>query len=357
VAQNMAKVLIVDDTPELREILAMRVEALGHQVVTAMNGREALDILAMEPVDLVLLDVMMPELTGYQVLEIMKADANLRHIPVIVISAVSELDSIVRCIQLGAEDYLPKPFNAVLLKARLQASLERKRLRDQEQALLEAIDQERMRAERLLLNILPEPIGERLKAGERVIANYYESATVLFADLVGFTGMTAYSSPEQLVSTLNDVFSLFDSIADRFGVEKIKTIGDGVMLVGGVPIPRPDHAFAVANAALALLQEVGQYRWNDHNPMNVRIGIHSGPVVAGVIGTKKFSYDLWGDTVNVASRMESLGETGRIQVSEATYKILKGGFEFEKRGPISIKGREDVCAYFLVRPVSLISGQ
>ena len=340
-------ILIADDTPELREILALRVQSLGNDVVTASNGAEAMEILSAQPVDLVLLDIMMPELNGYQVLERMKSSLDLRKIPVIVISAVSELDSVVRCIQLGAEDYLPKPFNAVLLKARLQASLERKRLNDLEQELLQAVEREQQRSEQLLHSIFPDLIAVRLKAGERVIADNYENVSVLFADVVGFTGMTAKMSAQQLVETLNRVFSFFEDIARRYKVEKIKTIGDGVMLVCGLPSPRPDHAQVIARAALAIQMEAAAALGPDLH-LEFRIGIHSGPVVAGVIGTSKFSFDLWGDTVNVASRMEALGERGAIQVSETTYELLKDDFQLVERGVLFIKGRGDMRSYFLI---------
>lgn len=341
-------ILIVDDTPDLRDLLAMRLEVLGLQSKVAENGRQAMQLLAEESFDLVLLDIMMPEMNGYQVLEAMKADAHLRHIPVIVISAIGELESVVRCIQLGAEDYLPKPFNGVLLKARIEASLERKRLRDQEQALMWEIEQERQKTEKLLLNILPEAIAERLKAGEQVIANQYDAATVLFADIVNFTSMVRRISAQELVQKLNLIFSEFDRLALQFGVEKIKTIGDGVMMVAGLPLPRPDHIQAVADIALALQHEIGRFSLCIDLPLELRIGIHSGPVMAGVIGTQKFSYDLWGETVNMASRMEKQGIPGRIQVSETSYWLLKDNYIFEERGVVQIKGVGEIRTYFLL---------
>jgi guanylate cyclase len=213
---------------------------------------------------------------------------------------------------------------------------------------LSRIDAEKARSDRLLLNILPAPIAERLKRDEAVIADRFEGATVLFSDLVGFTTLSARLPPEEVVTMLDTIFSAFDAIADRFGLEKIKTIGDAYMLVGGLPTARPDHAVRVADAALAMrawVEESARARGLD---LAMRIGIHSGEVVAGVIGRRKFSYDLWGDTVNTASRMESHGAPGRIQVSAATHALLDGRYRFEERGTIEVKGKGAMLTYWLV---------
>ncbi|MFQ3598515.1 MAG: tetratricopeptide repeat protein [Chloroherpetonaceae bacterium] len=209
------------------------------------------------------------------------------------------------------------------------------------------IKAEQEKSERLLLNILPTAIAERLKQGEYVIADYFKDATVLFADLVGFTALSARFKPETLVVILNEIFSSFDEIMEKFGLEKIKTIGDAYMAVGGVPIVRADHAEAVAEAALQMIKEMTRINAKSDAPMSLRIGINSGPVVAGVIGRKKFIYDLWGDTVNTASRMESHGNPNEVQVTEATYQLLRDKFIFEKRGTIEVKGKGVMQAYFL----------
>lgn len=294
-----------------------------------------------------LLDIMMPEMNGYQVLEHLKTDPLLRHIPVIVVSALDEIDSVVKCIELGAEDYLSKPFNTVLLKARINNCLEKKWLRDQEQLHLKQLQAEKERSERLLLSILPKPIAEQLKQGQSTIADHFTEATVLFADVVDFTKLAARRSPIEVVSLLNKIFSQFDGLAAKHGVEKIKTIGDAYMVVGGLPMPRLDHAEAIAEMALAMIDEIARFHTETGEPLKMRIGINSGPVVAGVIGTNKFIYDLWGDTVNTASRMESHGLVGEIQVTEATYNLLRDAYSFEKRGFINIKGKGDMATYIL----------
>jgi len=207
---------------------------------------------------------------------------------------------------------------------------------------------EQERSERLLLNVLPAPIAARLKAGEEVIADAFPDVSVLFADLVDFTGRSQRISPAQVVAVLNELFSAFDRLAARHGLEKIKTIGDAYMVAGGLPEERPDHAQAVAEMALAMREEVARRADPSGQPLQVRIGIDTGPVEAGVIGTSKFSYDLWGDTVNTASRMESHGIPGCIQVTERTYQRLRDGYRFQRRGPIQIRGMGEMVTYFLV---------
>ena len=211
-----------------------------------------------------------------------------------------------------------------------------------------ALAVEQDRSERLLLNVLPAPIAARLKQGEAVIADRFQEVTVLFVDLVDFTRSSDRSTPERVVQVLDDLFTAFDRLAERHGLEKIKTIGDAYMAVGGLPEPRPDHAQAVAEMALALREETARHRDPSGQPLALRIGIDTGPVVAGVIGTTKFSYDLWGDTVNTASRMESQGVVGCIQVTERTYRRLRDRYRFERRGPIQIKGKGELVTWFLV---------
>jgi adenylate cyclase len=207
---------------------------------------------------------------------------------------------------------------------------------------------EQERSERLLLNVLPASIAAQLKQTEGVIADRFPDVTVLFADIVDFTRRSQRIAPEQVVQALNDLFSSFDRLAQRHGLEKIKTVGDAYMVVGGLPDPRPDHAQAVAEMALAIRDEVASRVDPTGQPLAVRIGMDTGPVVAGVIGTSKFSYDLWGDTVNTASRMESHGVPGCIQVTARTYERLRDGYGFERRGSIPVKGKGEIVTYFLV---------
>ncbi|MGB3311558.1 MAG: adenylate/guanylate cyclase domain-containing protein [Nodosilinea sp.] len=214
--------------------------------------------------------------------------------------------------------------------------------RQVEQALLEA----NARSERLLHNVLPVSIAEQLKQETgKAIASRFDKATILFADIVDFTGLAAELPPTQLVSLLDSIFSAFDAIADRLGLEKIKTIGDAYLVVGGLPLPQSDHVNRVMIMAMEMLRVVKTFQRQDGQPFCLRIGINTGPVVAGVIGTKKFSYDLWGDAVNIASRLESQGLIDRIQVSQTTYDHLKHHYHFEARGWLEIKGRGPMKTY------------
>ncbi len=210
------------------------------------------------------------------------------------------------------------------------------------------IEEERQKSDRLLLNILPPQIAQRLKIGEKIIADKFESVTVMFADIVGFTNMSARIPPEHLVENLSMVFTAFDHLAERYRLEKIKTIGDAYMLVGGLPDPMPNHAQFVAKMALEAIEQIRQLTADTEEKIDVRIGIHTGAVVAGVIGMRKFAYDLWGDTVNIASRMESSGEAGRVQCSDAVYTLLQDHFDFEERGMIEVKGKGMMKTYFIL---------
>jgi PAS domain S-box-containing protein len=507
------KILVVDDNETNADLLSRQLERQGYTVAVAGNGQQALRMVEAQRYDLMLLDIIMPEMNGYEVLERLKTHDTLRHIPVIMISALDEIESVVRCIQSGAEDYLPKPFNPVLLRARIGACLEKKRLRDQEIVYLAQLSQahteitslnerlqadnaqlqelneqlqiqivERQRAEekyrsiyentdeglfqttlegkvisanpalarifgyqspeeliaeltqfekqlyvdpnrraeflrlmqehgkvsgfesqvyrtdgsiiwisenahvvrddrgqllyfegsvvnnterkvweealryqqqgteQLLLNILPEPIAQRLKLAESNIADSFAEVTVLFADLVNFTELSAQIPATELVSFLNKIFSAFDQLAEKHGLEKIKTIGDAYMVVGGLPTPRADHAQAIAEMALEMQEAIAQLQNNNGKPFRLRIGINTGPVVAGVIGMKKFIYDLWGDTVNVASRMESQGLPGGIQVTQTTYELLEDKYIFQSRGAIAVKGKGEMTTYLLIGP-------
>ncbi len=344
--------LVVDDDEANRDMLARRLRRQGFEVAVAASGLEALQTLRVRRFDLVLLDLVMPNLDGYQVLAKLKSDPTLAGVPVIMLSALDQVEGIVRCIEAGAEDYIAKPFNPTLLQARLGAALEKKRLRDAEQIHLRQIEEERAKAERLLLNVLPSSIAERLKQGESLIADSFPEVTVLFADLVGFTTFSAQLPPAQVVRALDGIFSAFDELASRHSLEKIKTIGDAYMAVAGLPSPRPDHAAAAARMALDMQTALRRFNEQRQAALQMRIGLNTGPVIAGIIGRHKFSYDLWGDTVNTASRMESHGEPGTIHITEATAQKLHGKFTLKRRGSVDIKGKGQLNTYLVLGEVS-----
>ena len=333
-------VLIVDDEEPNRVLLRDVLEAHGYQIAEAENGEQALDIIAGRSPDVILLDVMMPKMDGFEVCRRLKRAGRTPPIPILMVTALSERKERLMGIAAGANDFLTKPVDLQDVTLRVGNAVYAKRLCDQLRA-------ERERSDQLLRNILPNRIADRMKKGETNIADHHPDVTVLLADLVGFTTLSAHIAPEQVVYLLNEIFSAFDGLAEKHSLEKIKTIGDAYMVVGGISPARPDHADAIAELALDMKAEIEQLNRQYNTSIHIRIGISTGPVIAGVIGRKKFAYDLWGDTVNLACRLESMGEAGTIQVSEVTYQRLKGRYRFDGNRNAHIKGRGTETVYSL----------
>lgn len=534
-----ADILVVDDTPDNLRLLIRILQKNGYKVRPVTNGYSAIDAIQSSPPDLILLDIMMPDIDGYQLCQNLKASALFSDIPIIFLSALEEGINKAKAFEVGGVDYITKPFQVKEVLARVSNQLavrslqielqqknqklteqnvilqqeiaERKQVEMETRLLLkatqaisksenfesaidvilelicetiewnlgeawipssdgevlkcalgryasdlsfsefrqttwqlsfapgagmpgriwlsqqsewiddvstapeqifwrselaanvglksafgvpiladnqvlavlifyrdknldrqprllelvsavatqlgaliqrkqaeEALRLQQIQTERLLLNILPKPIAERLQKEQKSIADHFDEVSVLFADLVGFTEFSAQKSPTQLVEILNGIFSEFDRLSESRGLEKIKTIGDAYMVVGGLPTARADHAQAIALLALEMQSALMRFNLKIGENFQLRIGIHSGSVVAGIIGISKFSYDLWGDTVNVASRMESNGMPGKIQVTGATYERLKDQFRFKERGKISVKGKGEMLTYWLI---------
>lgn len=328
--------LVVDDNEANRFTLKRRLQRDGYEnIVEAEDGLQALDMLRQRPIDLVLLDLAMPGMDGYDVLSQMKSDMDLRDIPVIMISADDKLDSVVRCIELGAEDYLPKPFNAVLLKARVGASLEKKRFKDQELVYRNRIEEERRRSDKLLHAMLPIAAVHELKADNTVAPRRFEDITVMFCDVVNFTAFCDRHSPEQVLYHLQQLVARFEELSDEHGLEKIKTVGDAYMATAGMFRQESDPALATVRcglkmAASALELEAG---WQ------VRIGIHSGPLIAGIVGRRQYMFDIWGDTVNTAARIVAEAEPGAVVVSGETWLHVREYCRGRSMGFVSLKGK------------------
>ncbi|MEM7145368.1 MAG: adenylate/guanylate cyclase domain-containing protein [Verrucomicrobiota bacterium] len=339
------QVLLVDDNPTNLQVLYQALEEQGYELLIAMSGAEALEIAGEAQPALILLDINMPGMDGFETCEKLKANPETKEIVVIFLSARDSVQDKVQGLKLGAVDYVSKPFQFEEVVARVNTQLELRRAKEEVQRM-------HQQADALLLNILPQSIADRLKESERNIVDAIPEASILFCDLVGFTPLSAELHPGEVVTLLNDMFSMMDQLAAKHHLEKIKTIGDAYMLAGGVPDPVPDHAAAVASFALDLINEIPSLNQSGQPEVGLRIGIHSGPVVAGVIGEKKFAYDLWGDTVNTASRMESSGEKNRIHISADTKALLDGKFDFESRGPVEIKGKGPMETYFLLNKKS-----
>jgi class 3 adenylate cyclase/CheY-like chemotaxis protein len=338
-------ILVVDDDETNRAMLARRLVRLGFAVSVAENGRIALDALRAERFDLMLLDIQMPELNGYEVLERMKADPVLRDIPVIVLSASDETERVARCIEMGAEDYLPKPFDPVLLQARIGASLEKKRLRDREVSYLRQIQEEKQRSDELLHIILPHDVAEELKATNSVKPRRFENVGVLFCDIVAFTAYCDQHRPEEIHSRLQSLVEAFEKIVAKHGLEKIKTIGDSFMATAGLLTPMENSALNCVRCGLAMIAKA-----RDLPPhWQIRVGVHVGPVIAGVVGRRKYQYDVWGDTVNTAARMEHAATPGFICVTAETWQHVAAHCEGSNEGHASIKGKGELELYRIER--------
>ena len=341
------RIMVVDDDENNRDVLTKRLKFKGHEVTALANAEKAIELLYAEKYDVLLLDMIMPGMNGDDALAHIKSDRLLQQVSVIMISGLDQIDKVVRCIEMGAEDYLPKPFNSTLLNARINAALEKKQLKDQERIYLKEIQNEKAKTEKLLLNILPAEVANRLKLGDDIIADNHKSVSVLFSDLVGFTTFSKNIEPRDLVILLNKIFTEFDEAVKELKMEKIKTIGDAYMAVSGLPKQNRNHAYNAVLLGNEMLIRLDKIRKKTGLNFKMRVGIHSGPVTAGIIGKNKFIYDLWGDTVNVASRMESQGVPDRVQITGETAELLNGAFSLEKKKNLNVKGRGPMSTFLV----------
>lgn len=335
---EVGRLLIVDDSEVNCDILRRRLESQGHSVEVAHTGQEGLDLLAREPFDLVLLDIILPGMNGVEVLVEIKQNVKLRDIPVIMISALDEVDVVVRCIKLGAEDYLSKPFDPVFLKARIGACLEKRRMREREVSYLQQIEQEKLRSDELLHVILPSKIVSELKLTNRVLPRNHEQVGVLFADIVNFTQFCEHHTAEEVVEHLQSLVEQWEDIALRHHVSKIKTIGDAFMAASGLLTDVESPVLNCINAGLEMIAATQDLSvgWN------LRVGIHCGKVVAGVLGRRQYLFDLWGDTVNTAARMESHGVPGCITLSASAFDRVRNVCRGRSLGMLPVKGKGDM---------------
>jgi adenylate cyclase len=338
-ADGSAHLLVVDDNRVNRLLLTRGLEQDGHRVDTAENGRQALEMMQGQEFDLLLLDIEMPELNGFQVLEALLKDPSLRDTPVIMTSASDELESVVKCIELGAEDYLTKPLNPVLLHARVNASLEKKRLRDQQR--------------RLFRTFAPTEVAEELLRNGFSLGGKRIDATAMFVDIRSFTALTESHSPELVIELLNDYFALMFDAIRRHGGTVNQMIGDGLMAVFGAPLPHPDRRAHAVRAALEMLDNLSAFNLEQgalsKPEIHIGIGIASGEMIAGYTGTQdRATYTCVGNTINLASRIESHTKVaGRpILIDAETRAGLPSGLEVTPLGPIQFKGKQQLVEVF-----------
>jgi class 3 adenylate cyclase len=337
-----ARLLVVDDNKVNRLLLARNLELMGHRVAAAENGRVALEMLRREPFDVLLLDIEMPEMDGFQVLEQLTRDLQLRDLPVIVTSSLEGVDNVVRCIELGAEDYLQKPVNPALLKARVGASLEKKRLRDQQKELVRRF-------------ATPE-VAQDLQESGFTLGGKRVSGTVMFSDIRGFTPLAESQSPEDTIELLNTYYTLmFNAISGHGGIVS-EIAGDGLMAVFGAPLPLPDHCDAAVQAALEMIEMIELFNAEQaaagKTPIRIGIGVASGEMVAGYTGTnERATYTCIGDTVNVASRLQEHTKAAErsILMDATTRAALHSPVDVDGLGPVTIRGKAQPVDVFAVK--------
>jgi len=348
-----ASILIVDDKPANISLLDQMLRGAGYSAITSTShSRDVVGLHNKNRYSLILLDLQMPGMDGFQVMEELKTIETDGYLPVLVVTAQPDLK--LRALKAGAKDFVSKPFELAEVLIRVYNILEVRLLHLETKKLLDQVAAEQKVSERLLLNVLPRVIADRLKAQLTVaddalpeIADSFPEATILFAGLHDFSRLTERMAPTEVVKNLNVIYSRFDAITEKLGLEKIKIMGESYMIAGGVPTQRADHADAVADAALEFQREIASHQAPDGEIFSLRIGINTGPVVAGVIGKTKFSYDVWGETVNTAWHMETYGAPGCIQVNETTHARLRDKYTFEDRGDFFVKDKADLKTYFL----------
>lgn len=349
-----ADILVVDDQEANVLLFERMLRAAGYSSIhSTMDPREVCELHRKNRYALILLDLRMPGMDGFQVMEGLKEIETDGYLPVLVITA--EPGHKLRALRAGARDFVSKPLDLAEVLMRVHNMIEVRLLHLEARRLYDQVVEEQKVSERLLLNVLPHSVVERLKGRPEVtaddfteiIADSFSEATVLFADLVGFTELSAFLNPRELVCVLNEIFTEFDRIADNRGIEKIKTIGDAYLAVAGLPVPAADHAVRAAHMALDMIEAMDRINARSRHQLQVRIGINTGAGVAGVIGKRKFTYDLWGDAVNTAGRIHSRGMAGRVHVTESTRRKLSEPFGFEARTAIDVEGRGWMQTWFL----------
>lgn len=364
------KILIVDDRYENLLSLSKYLQKFDFSVVTAISGKEAIKKVEAEEFGLFLLDVQMPEMDGFELAGLLKSNDKTKEVPIIFLTAASDHKEFeVTGLQTGAVDFVPKPFDIVTLMLKIRNNLRysynlKMIVKTNEELvktnmLLEKsinysnelyamLSKEKQLSDDLLLNILPGDVANELKQKGKAETKYFNNVTVMFTDFVAFTKAAEKFSPHELVNELDTCFKAFDTIISKYQIEKIKTIGDAYMVVSGLPIPNSHHAEDMINAA----KDINKYMSNRRTQLGdktfeIRLGMHSGSVVAGIVGKKKFAYDIWGDTVNIASRMEHGSEPGKINISHSTYELIKNRFHCSYRGEIEAKNKGNLSMYFV----------
>ena len=348
-----AKILIVDDLPANVLLLERMLSGAGYaSIASTLDPQAVCDLHEKNCYDLIVLDLQMPGMDGFEVMEALKHIEKNGYLPVLVITA--QPDHKLRALKAGARDFISKPFDVAEVLTRVHNMIEVRLLhveiRRKNEELKKLFDQvvaERKLSERLALHVAPDSIAARLQARPDVSADGFADVSVLIADIVGFRELTPAPSPEGLGILLEELFTSFDGLAKQRGLKKVKTLGNSYMAAAGVPVAAGDHATRAAHLSLDMIEALNRFNERRGHSLQVRIGIASGAVVAGVIGKRLYLYDVWGDAVNVASRMESHGVAGRVQVSESTRELLGDPFLLEERGALEVEGKGEMKTWFV----------
>ncbi|MBU1418005.1 MAG: response regulator [Proteobacteria bacterium] len=340
-------ILIVEDSLVNRTLLSNLLTRHGYQVWSTDSAQAALETLEHELPDLIALDIMMPGMDGYELCRILKKDRRTRDIPVIFISSLDKTENKLTGFRAGGVDYITKPFYHEEVLARFSTHLKLSRLQHQLSEQNKQLTQEKQKTESLLFNVFPVNVARELMETGTCLPRSFDQVTVCFADIISFTATASSLAPEFIIGELNDIFTEFDQIAEEYDCERIKTMGDAYLFACGVPVENRQHAFNVVQTAKGMINFLEKRNNSTGQQWKIRIGIHSGKIVSGIVGSKKFLYDIFGDTVNIAARMEELSLPMRINISEATYMLLQDRFTFIKRSDIEVKGKGILSMYLV----------
>ncbi len=345
-------ILIVEDSPVNQELLSRILIKTHYRVLIAGSGDETFELLESVLPDLIVLDIMLPGMDGYEICRHLKKDVRMKDVPVIFISSLDTTEDKVGAFEAGGVDYITKPFHPGEVLARIHTHLQICHLQHKLEEKNQQLRAEKQKSENLLRNVLPERVGRELLATGRCTPQLFTDTTVCFADIVDFTAASSELAPEVIIRELNEIFTAFDRISLRYRCERMKTIGDAFLFASGVPEPDANHAANVAGAALEMIEFLKNRNRDAEYCWDIRVGINSGPLVGGVVGTEKYLYDIFGDTVNIAARMEEIARPMQANVSNMSFGLLKDNFCFSEGIDVDLKGKGKQLVYTLLHASS-----
>ena len=334
-----ANILIVDDIEDNRYTLERRLKRDGYKnIFSAEGGKVAIDMASKNRFDLILLDLMMPDMSGLEVLKHLKGDPLQRTIPVIMVTASDEVETAAECIINGADDFITKPFNGTLLKARVGASLEKKRLRDSEENYLDRVETDKKKSQQILKTVMPTSVANELQSSGKVRSRRYDDVAIFICDLVGFTSFCEKNNPELVVETLQEIIESFENTFEEFGLEKIKTVGDAIVAVAGLS----SHATSPIKSCVDCAYKMREIANSAPTPWDLHVGIHSGSLVAGTVGTKTVQFDILGKTVNVAFNICDMSDANQILISSDAWMTARNEIKVKSVGIKRLKSGQDI---------------